>query len=95
MDFSAILKEAGPYTAPLCGAMVFAVRWLLTEREELLEALQKSQQREREMGERRTQELLESAAAMAEVAKMSEKTLSGHSSLLTEAIRKWESSKPS
>ena len=28
MDGTALIKEAGPYTAPLCAAMAYALRWM-------------------------------------------------------------------
>lgn len=31
MDINALIKEAGPYTAPLCLAMGAAIGWLLKE----------------------------------------------------------------
>lgn len=93
MDFAQVLKEAGPFTAPLCAAMGFAVRWLLTERKELIAALTLSQQRERDMSERRTQELLDSVAAMGESAQVIEAALSNHDRSLQEVLRKCEFSK--
>lgn len=92
MDWSQILKEAGPYTAPLCAAMGIAIKWLLSERTELLAALRRSQQREREMSEKRTQELLESASALGESALVVEKALEKHDRLLEKALERWEPS---
>lgn len=88
-----VLKEAGPYTAPLCFAMMFAMRWLTGERKELITALRESQQREREIGEKRTAELLQSATAMGESARVIEKALNEHDRLLEKAIERWDSSK--
>lgn len=93
MDFSQILKEAGPYTAPLCGGMMFAIRWLLAERKELQRELSASQQRERDINEKRTIELLESAAAMGESAKVVEKALGDHDRTINKALEKWQSVK--
>lgn len=90
--WSQILKEAGPYTAPMCAAMGLAIKWLLSERKELLAALGRSQQREREMSEKRTQELLESATAMGESALVVERSLEKHDRLLEQVLAKWGSS---
>lgn len=92
MDWSQILKEAGPYTAPLCAAMGLAIKWLLSERKELIASLSRSQEREREMGEKRTKELLESATALGESALVVEKALEKHDRMLERVVEKWEPS---
>lgn len=66
MDIQALLKEAGPYTAPLCGAMVWIMQWGLSDRARLLKALSDSTRRERELAEKRTSESIESARLMSE-----------------------------
>ncbi len=93
MDFALILKEAGPFTAPLCAAVGLALRWLLADRKELIAALSLSQQRERDLSEKRTQELRDSAVALGESAQVIEAALSQHDRRLQEVLRRCEFSK--
>ncbi len=92
MTFAQILKEAGPYTAPLCAAMFFALRWFAADRKEAIEDLKASQSREREMGEKRTQELLESTTAMGESALVTTKALGEHDNNIQEVLKECRSS---
>ena len=92
MDWSQVLKEAGPFTAPLCAAMGIAIRWLLLDRKQLIDALEKSQARERQMSEQRTLELRESSAALGESARLVETALERHDRVLEKALSKWEKS---
>ena len=91
MTFVQILKEAGPYTAPLCAAMGLAVRWFIAREKVLIEDLKTSQERERAMSEKRTQELLESTAAMGESALVMAKSLSEHDANIQEALKRCRS----
>jgi hypothetical protein len=92
MDWSHVLKEAGPFTAPLCAAMGIAIRWLLSDRKQLIEALGRSQERERQMSEQRTLELRESSAALGESARLVETALERHDRVLEKAMDKWKAS---
>lgn len=95
MDWSQVLKEAGPFTAPLCAAMGFVIRWLLQDRKQLIAALERSQERERRMSEQRTAELMESSAALGESARLIETSLERHDRILEKALSKWDTFAPS
>ena len=96
MDFQLMLKEAGPYTAPLCGAMGWAIRWLLKDRIRLLKALSDSSERERQCAATRTVESLESAHLLSESNKTQQENLTQHDRVLEQLIQRidrWLSSK--
>lgn len=82
MDYQAILKEAGPFTAPLCAAMGYAIRWLLKDRARLLQVLSASSSRERATSAIHTTEAIESARLMAE----SNQSLRDHDRVLERLI---------
>lgn len=86
MNIQTLLKEAGPYTAPLCVAMAWAIQWLLVDRKRLLGALSDSLKRERAGAENRTMEALESTRLLAESNLTQRETLHEHDRLLDKLI---------
>jgi sensor histidine kinase regulating citrate/malate metabolism len=94
MDLPAVLKEAGPYTAPLCTAMAIVIKWLLADRLLMLNALTESVQRERAIAEKRTEEALESARLLADSDRTQRDVLANHNKSiekLVERIERWTS----
>lgn len=96
MALESILKEAGPYTAPLCTAMFAAIKWLLGDRARLLKILSEYSNRERSASEQRVTESMESLRIMSESDKTLRESLAQHDRSLDkflERLEKWGSSK--
>lgn len=61
MDFGAYIKEAGPFTAPLCLGMMLVIRWLLLDRARLLATLVAADADRMALRERRATDLADAA----------------------------------
>lgn len=95
-DLYGALKEAGPYTAPLCTAMAAVIKWLVSDRARILQALSESNKRERELSEKRYQEGMESLRIMSESDKTIRESLAANDKQLdrlVERVDKWLSLK--
>ena len=57
MDYLEYIKEAGPFTTPLCIGAYFVVKWLLKDRERLLKLLAEAEADRRELREKRADDL--------------------------------------
>jgi len=57
VDFLDYVQQAGPFTAPLCVAMIFAIRWLLKDRERLLGLLTEANNDRMSLREKRAEDL--------------------------------------
>ena len=90
MDAGDILRDAGPYTAPLCAAMAVAIKWLVADRNRLLKALSAALERERALSDKRAEEGMESLRIMAESDKTLRETLSEHDKYLDRLIERWD-----
>lgn len=56
MDFFGTLKEFGPFTAPLCFAMAWAIRWLVQDRARLMEKLEAAYEDAKQIRDKRTED---------------------------------------
>lgn len=65
-SFFALLKEFGPFTAPLCAAMVWAVQWLVKDRARLLDELKLAHEDSRTIRDKRTEDQRAAAAEFRE-----------------------------
>lgn len=61
-----MLKEAGPFTTPLCIAMVFALRWLIQDRARVLDELRAAQEDQRAIRDKRTEDQRAAAVELRE-----------------------------
>jgi len=66
MDIATILKEAGPYSAPLCLAMGVALRWLAGDRARILAQLEIAVADANQLRERRADDLLRHSTELRE-----------------------------
>jgi len=55
-SFFAMLKEFGPFTAPLCIAMGWAIRWLITDRQRMQDELKAAHEDSRNTRDKRTED---------------------------------------
>lgn len=78
MDWLAYIKEAGPFTAPLCVGMVVVIRWLLTDRKRLLDLLEEAEAERRSLRDKRAGELERAAIEYRE-----------HGEAMREVMREW------
>lgn len=78
MDFLAYIKEAGPFTAPLCIAIVLGMRWLLKDRERLLSLLAEANSDRMQLREKRAEDLERAANEYRE-----------HGEAMRDAVREW------
>jgi hypothetical protein len=58
VNFGDYIKEAGPFTAPLCLGMLAVIKWLLDDRTRLLTALLTADDDRRSLREKRADDLL-------------------------------------
>jgi len=65
-DFLGYLQAAGPFTAPLCAAMVFAMKYLVTALGKMEARAVAAETDAKELRDKRTTELVASTSAMAE-----------------------------
>ena len=64
--FLAMLKDFGPFTAPLCVAMVWALQWLVKDRARLLDELKLAHEDSRTVRDKRTEDQRVAAAEFRE-----------------------------
>lgn len=65
-DFFATVKEFGPFTAPLCLAMGWAIKWLVKDRARLLDELKAAHEDSRQIRDKRTEDQRAAAAELRE-----------------------------
>lgn len=85
--FLKILEGAGPFTAPLCVAMGFAIRWLLKRLAAAEKRINGMVERDRQVADRRALELLETAQLMGESGRVVEDALRNHDHRLDSLMR--------
>lgn len=78
MNWDEVIKGAGPYTAPLCIAMGVAIKWLLAERQTLVLSVKEALERERQLRDKRTDDLLNSAKLLATSGELVKDALGDH-----------------
>ena len=54
--FVAVLKEFGPFTLPICIVMAWAIRWLLQDRQRLLDELKDARKDATDVREKRMED---------------------------------------
>lgn len=65
-SFFVLLKDFGPFTAPLCAAMAWALKWLVTDRARLLDELKAAHEDSRLIRDKRTEDQRAAAAEFRE-----------------------------
>lgn len=67
--FVAMLKEMGPFTVPVCIALLWALRWLLQDRERLLKDLVESRKDASDLRDKRAEDQKAAARELIETSK--------------------------
>jgi hypothetical protein len=77
-EFLSVLQGAGPFTAPLCAAMGFAIRYLLTALDKMELRALKAENDAMSLRDLRAKELSMSTEAMGEMGEATRERLRAH-----------------